>query len=178
MSTFKLRVISAEGRFFDGECESLVFPTLDGKTGILADHCNMLGAVTQGIAEFTTPDGTRHCAAVDEGFVKVEDNDVLLLVGIAEDAEVRSQPRPPRGAAPQGRRASAPQHTRVQGGSGHRREDRQHPPRRRQGRTDTVTYQHQNAGTTNVIPAFFMLACASPSCYNHCVIESLLRRRL
>ena len=77
MSTFKLRVISAEGRFFDGECESLVFPTLDGKTGILADHCNMLGAVSQGIAEFTTPDGTRHCAAVDEGFVKVEDNDVL-----------------------------------------------------------------------------------------------------
>ena len=58
MSTFKLRVISAEGRFFDGECESLVFPTLDGKTGILADHCNMLGAVSQGIAEFTTPDGT------------------------------------------------------------------------------------------------------------------------
>ena len=47
----------------------------------------MLGAVTQGIAEFTTPDGTRHCAAVDEGFVKVEDNDVLLLVGIAEDPE-------------------------------------------------------------------------------------------
>ena len=71
MSTFKLRVISAEGRFFDGECESLVFPTLDGMTGILADHCNMLGAVSQGIAEFTTPDGTRHCAAVDEGFVKV-----------------------------------------------------------------------------------------------------------
>ena len=87
MSTFKLRVISAEGRFFDGECESLVFPTLDGKTGILADHCNMLGAVTQGIAEFTTPDGTRHEVAVDEGFVKVEDNDVLLLVGIAEDPE-------------------------------------------------------------------------------------------
>ena len=87
MSTFKLRVISAEGRFFEGECESLVFPTLDGRTGILADHCNMLGAVTQGIAEFTTPDGTRHFAAVDEGFVKVEDNDVLLLVGIAEDPE-------------------------------------------------------------------------------------------
>ncbi len=85
MSTFKLRVISAEGKFFEGECESLVFPTLDGKTGILADHCNMLGAVSQGTAEFTTPDGTRHLAAVDEGFVKVEDNDVLLLVGIAED---------------------------------------------------------------------------------------------
>ena len=45
----------------------------------------MLGAVSQGIAEFTTPDGTRHEVAVDEGFVKVEDNDVLLLVGIAED---------------------------------------------------------------------------------------------
>mgnify|MGYP000409355599 CR=1 FL=1 len=32
MSTFKLRVISAEGKVFEGECESLVFPTLDGKT--------------------------------------------------------------------------------------------------------------------------------------------------
>ena len=82
MSTFKLRVISAEGKFFDGECESLVFPTLDGKDGILADHCNMLGAVTQGIAEFTTPDGTRHSVAVDEGFIKVENNDVLLQFSI------------------------------------------------------------------------------------------------
>ena len=93
MSTFKLRVISAEGRFFDGECESLVFPTLDGMTGILADHCNMLGAVSQGIAEFTTPDGTRHCAAVDEGFVKVEDNDVLL--------------RSPKPTAPAARRSAS-----------------------------------------------------------------------
>ena len=87
MNTFKLRVISAEGRFFDGECESLVFPTLGGKNGILANHCNMLGAVTPGVAEFTTPDGARHKVAVDEGFVKVEDNDVLLLVGIAEEPE-------------------------------------------------------------------------------------------
>ena len=78
MSTFKLRVISAEGRFFDGECESLVFPTLDGMTGILADHCNMLGAVSQGIAEFTTPDGTRHCAAVDEALEAAICKNLLL----------------------------------------------------------------------------------------------------
>ena len=98
MNTFKLRVISAEGRFFDGECESLVFPTLGGKNGILADHCNMLGAVTPGIAEFTTPDGARHKVAVDEGFVKVEDNDVLLLVGIAEEPEKSEENRARREA--------------------------------------------------------------------------------
>lgn len=114
MNTFKLRVISAEGRFFEGECESLVFPTLDGKTGILADHCNMLGAVTQGIAEFTTPDGTRHFAAVDEGFVKVEDNDVLLLVGIAEDPEKSEANRARREAQRlKEEELLAPQHTRV-----------------------------------------------------------------
>ena len=98
MNTFKLRVISAEGRFFDGECESLVFPTLGGKNGILANHCNMLGAVTPGIAEFTTPDGARHKVAVDEGFVKVEDNDVLLLVGIAEEPEKSEENRARREA--------------------------------------------------------------------------------
>ena len=98
MSTFKLRVISAEGRFFDGECESLVFPTLGGKTGVLANHCNMIGAVTPGVAEFTTPDGARRRVAVDEGFVKVEDNDVLLLVGIAEEPEKSEENRARREA--------------------------------------------------------------------------------
>ena len=82
----------------------------------------MLGAVTQeeqrgervrglkswgSIAEFTTPDGTRHCAAVDEGFIKVEDNDVAFCSSASP--RIRRSPKPtarlPRGAAPQGKKS-------------------------------------------------------------------------
>ncbi len=84
MSTFELEVLAAEKTLYKGKCISLVVPTSDGQYGIQAMHRNMIAAVIPGMLKFTVPDGTETIAAVSEGLVKVEDNQVLLLVDTAE----------------------------------------------------------------------------------------------
>ena len=87
MNAFTLTVLAAERLFYKGECVSLVFPTVDGKYGILAGHNNTIAAVVPGELKFTAPDGTVTVAAVSEGLVKVENGEVLLLVDTAEHPE-------------------------------------------------------------------------------------------
>lgn len=57
MSTFSLKIISTDKVFYDGKCEYLVIPTIDGEKGILAHHENMVIAVEIGELRFRKPDG-------------------------------------------------------------------------------------------------------------------------
>ncbi|MBO5198484.1 MAG: ATP synthase F1 subunit epsilon [Lachnospiraceae bacterium] len=87
MSNFKLSVLAADRPFYIGECSSLVLPTPEGQYGVLAHHSNTIAAVVPGLLEFTLPDGETRTAAVSEGMVKIEDNEVLILVDSAERPE-------------------------------------------------------------------------------------------
>lgn len=87
MKPFSLTVLAAERSFYEGECKSLIVPTLDGQYGILANHSNTIGAVVPGTMKITTPEDKEIIAAVSEGLVKVEDNQVLILVDTAERPE-------------------------------------------------------------------------------------------
>ena len=42
---FPLHVLAADKPFYEGDCESLVVPTLDGEYGVLAGHCNTICAI-------------------------------------------------------------------------------------------------------------------------------------
>lgn len=84
MNTFSLKILAAEKPFFEGKCASLVIPTDNGQSGILANHCNMIAAIVPGVLKATMPEGTELVAAVSEGLVKVESNKVLLLVDTVE----------------------------------------------------------------------------------------------
>lgn len=87
MSTFNLSILAAERAFYVGACESLIVPTVEGQYGILANHTNMISAVVNGILEFRIPGGEMQPVVVSDGMVKVEDNDVLVLVDTAERPE-------------------------------------------------------------------------------------------
>lgn len=87
MNSFGLQVLAAEKPFFEGECISLVIPTIHGQYGIWAMHNNMIAAIVPGIMKLTTPEGAEIIASVSEGLVKVEDNQVLILVDTAEHPE-------------------------------------------------------------------------------------------
>lgn len=84
MNTFQLDFLEAESVFYSGECVSLVFPTVDGQDGVQANHSNAIAAIIPGTLEFQKPDGTRVEVAVSHGIIKVEDNQVLILVETAE----------------------------------------------------------------------------------------------
>ena len=87
MNEFSLHIIEADKEFFNGKCVSLVVPTTDGMYGIQAMHENLVAAVDIGVVKYTLPDGTRCHAAVSNGIVKVENNEVLILVESAEDPD-------------------------------------------------------------------------------------------
>ena len=47
---------------------------------MLAHHSNTIAAVVPGLLEFTVPNGSRHTAIVSKGMIKIENNEVLILV--------------------------------------------------------------------------------------------------
>lgn len=87
MKSFRLRVLAAERVFYEGECQSLVVPTIDGLYGFLADHEAVVIAVVPGMLTLRTPDGREQVAAVSEGLLRMENNEALVLVDTAERPE-------------------------------------------------------------------------------------------
>lgn len=87
MDTFQVHILAADAPFFEGECLSLSIPTLDGKIGILAHHNNVIAAVVPGKLGYQPVGQPLQHAAVSAGLVKVEDNEVLVLVDAAERPE-------------------------------------------------------------------------------------------
>ena len=87
MSQFQVFILAADNVLYEGPCESLIVPTIQGQYGILAGHSNMISAVVPGKLSYRIPGHPEQFAAVSEGLVKVENNEVLVLVDTAERPE-------------------------------------------------------------------------------------------
>ena len=81
---FQVHILSAERDFYEGSCVSLVLPTIDGERGIMAHHTPFVTAVVPGELRCQFADGSVMTAAVSHGILRVENNDVLILVDSAE----------------------------------------------------------------------------------------------
>ena len=87
MKAFHLRVLAPERMFFDGACESLTVPTLDGMYGLMAQHEDIVLAIVPGKLTLRSADGTEQIAAVSEGMLKMERGEALVLVDTVERPE-------------------------------------------------------------------------------------------
>ena len=87
METFQVHILAADKNFYEGPCVSLVIPTSDGEQGILAHHSDMISAILPGTLRYQVPGGPVQLAATSSGMVKVEKNDVLVLVDSVERPE-------------------------------------------------------------------------------------------
>ena len=87
MDTFQVHILAADKTFYEGPCVSLTIPTSDGEQGILAHHSDMIAAVLPGTLRYQAPDGPIQLAAVSSGMVKIEKNEVLVLVDSVERPE-------------------------------------------------------------------------------------------
>lgn len=99
MKPFPVHILAADHAFFEGECTSLILPTVDGQYGVLAGHSNAIGAIVPGTLTCRTAAGETLYAAVSAGLVKVEDSEVLVLVDAAERPEEIDKNRAERAAA-------------------------------------------------------------------------------
>lgn len=87
MREFKIHILASDNAFYEGPCESLVVPTIRGQYGVLAGHSNLISAVASGKLSFRVPGGEEQIVAVSDGIVKIENNEVLVLVDTAERPE-------------------------------------------------------------------------------------------
>lgn len=87
MNTFDMHILAADDPFYAGPCESLIVPSLQGKYGIMANHSNTIIAVVPGAMFYRPPGQKTKVAAISHGLVKVEDNQVLVLVDSVEPPE-------------------------------------------------------------------------------------------
>ena len=87
METFQVRILAADRTFYEGPCVSMTIATSDGELGILAHHSAMIAAVQPGTLRYQVPDGEPQIAAISPGMVKVEKNEVVVLVDSIERPE-------------------------------------------------------------------------------------------
>ena len=87
MEAFQVHILAADQTFYEGPCLSLTIPTSDGEQGILAHHSDMIAAVLPGTLRYQVPEGPVQTAAVSGGMVKIEKNEVLVLVDSVERPE-------------------------------------------------------------------------------------------
>ena len=98
MDTFLVHILAADRTLYEGPCVSLTIPTSDGERGILAHHSSMMAAIVPGMIRYQPPGQETQVAAVSPGMVKVEANEVLVLVDSAERPEEIDEARARRKA--------------------------------------------------------------------------------
>lgn len=98
MDTFQVHILAADKTLYEGPCVSLTIPANDGERGILAHHNSMMAAIVPGMIRWQPPGQEIQLAAVSPGMVKVEANEVLVLVDSAERPEEIDEARARREA--------------------------------------------------------------------------------
>ncbi|MBP3296620.1 MAG: ATP synthase F1 subunit epsilon [Lachnospiraceae bacterium] len=93
MNTFHLKIYESDSAFFEGEAEIAVIPVEDGEYGVMAGHENAVVAVMPGIMHYRPVGGEMQYASVGNGMLRVEKNDVLVLVETAERPEEINEAR-------------------------------------------------------------------------------------
>jgi F-type H+-transporting ATPase subunit epsilon len=84
---FKLRVLTPMGETLSTDVISLRVNAWDGQLGVLAEHAPMVARLRIGAAVITEPDGEKRWVATVGGLLRVKQDEVVLMVEAAEEAE-------------------------------------------------------------------------------------------
>jgi F-type H+-transporting ATPase subunit epsilon len=84
---FRLRVITPMGEVLDTRAVAIRVPAWDGQLGVLAHHAAMIARLRIGSVVVTEPGGEKRWLATVQGMIRVNEDDVVLLVNAAEEAE-------------------------------------------------------------------------------------------
>ncbi|MGM0493064.1 MAG: ATP synthase F1 subunit epsilon [Armatimonadota bacterium] len=86
-SEFNLRVLTPMGEVLDTEAVALRVTAWEGQLGVMARHAPMVARLRTGSAVVTEAGGKTRWLAAVEGIIRVTDNQVVMLVNAAEEAE-------------------------------------------------------------------------------------------
>ena len=89
MKSFNLKIVTPEKEIFSDQVVSVIVPGAAGSFGILANHAPLVSHIKKGIVEIKRSHGKEIVIEVEEGYAKVKNNEMILLVTSAEmEAEI------------------------------------------------------------------------------------------
>ena len=81
-----VRLLTPEGPVFDGFAYMVIAPSVLGEVGILPRHAPLIAFLKTGETRLKLPDDTERVFATTEGYLSVEEDQLLILVEQADDA--------------------------------------------------------------------------------------------
>ncbi len=84
MARLQVDIVTAEGRIFTGETDSVTAPGSDGQLTILPSHAPLITSLDDGDLKYVD-NGDEHHIALLGGFMEVNSNRVTVLANAAED---------------------------------------------------------------------------------------------
>lgn len=84
MTTFKLKVITPEKIFFNGDVVQITVRTTDGMVGILAHHIDYCAILPSGEMRIKFENGDVKEVAVSSGTIRVSKNETIILASACE----------------------------------------------------------------------------------------------
>ena len=84
--TFKLDLLACERKFYSGDCQHLVFPSIDGQDAILPNHQTTVTVLRAGELKYMVND-VWYYAAVGDGIIEITPKYVLVLSETIEKPE-------------------------------------------------------------------------------------------
>ena len=85
MAPLQVEIVTAEGKIFSGETDSVTAPGSDGQLTILPSHAPLIIGLNEGELKYLDSAGAHHVALLG-GFMEVNANRVTILANAAEDA--------------------------------------------------------------------------------------------
>ncbi|MDY2699169.1 MAG: ATP synthase F1 subunit epsilon [Lachnospiraceae bacterium] len=80
---FKLRVITPDRVFYEGEASMVEFNTTEGEIGVYRKHVPTTVIISPGILTITEAEGTKE-AALHAGFAEILQDEVVILAEVIE----------------------------------------------------------------------------------------------
>ena len=93
MKTFSLKILASDRVFYDGRCQMVILPAMDGQLGVLANHGDMVVALKMGEMRIQKEDGAWEMALIGKGVMQDINNRMTILVEFAEHPEEIDQKR-------------------------------------------------------------------------------------
>jgi F-type H+-transporting ATPase subunit epsilon len=81
--TYKLKIVTPEKLFYEGDVEMTEFNTTEGEVGIYKKHVPMTVIVSPGVLTITEPEGEKK-AALHAGFAEILQENVTILAELIE----------------------------------------------------------------------------------------------
>lgn len=81
---FELIITTPQGTVYKGHAKSVNVPTVEGRMQILANHANVVTAITSGTMTYSCESGEVHTLDNKDGFMTVIDNRVSVVLETEE----------------------------------------------------------------------------------------------